>query len=711
MFGCLCCGFYLRPLLTRRDNVRQMDLLNGYADGTDDEDDEAVDELPKVSPIEAVAAALTTDVVIARCAPSEQPADVLKQTLRIEFCQICSDWANASSSSHRKSGLSNTAGNNISSAKAAKYTCPACGLRTCSLVCVRQHKNASTGAETSNTEASDGGCTGMRNKAAFVEMQRYDENTLRSDMGLLEEVANRSDAAHRALLAYGSMVSTARVRVDQEQGHGYGGGYRGRGGQRGGRGGPAFVTVNVMARVPAAVHAVLRAARSSGVNLRLMPKGMARHERNTSKAGKPVPITDGQGTGTGTTTLTSSAPSHPSAAAPAMDPNELALDDTEAPPAAGQAVDEATMEAEVAAATDGPGASMDDYDVAPGTEGDAAAAAAGAPVKMEEARRAGTAAPPRPPMRVPVKWRVELEWPDAQVSSSTILTSAESTVPEDTTLAALVGRYVLPAPALQSCGLLGQTCTSCSLTEGELGSGRPVGAQGDASTQEDAARVGGAGSKRKRGGVDGGSSMPSVDATLHAALTPYVSAATAAWEEVQASSVTNADAAGSSPSAVLRQFAACLEGALHVYLPHPYSQGGTRVYHPLQWGHTMREVLAGKTLIEFPTLVVALPSAGAMTLSERFPLFKGRPPAAPVCDEDGAGAGAGVAGGRSQEDMGTRPSHSPAQGYDDTGGFRGARGGYGQGQGRGYSHSRGMGGRGGRGTFRGRGRGYIHASR
>uniref|UniRef100_A0A3B5LKS9 Box C/D snoRNA protein 1 n=1 Tax=Xiphophorus couchianus TaxID=32473 RepID=A0A3B5LKS9_9TELE len=47
----------------------------------------------------------------------------------------------------------------------AKYKCPACLTHTCSLLCVKKHKD-------------DSGCSGVRNKTAFVTLSHFDEMTL-----------------------------------------------------------------------------------------------------------------------------------------------------------------------------------------------------------------------------------------------------------------------------------------------------------------------------------------------------------------------------------------------------------------------------------------------------------------------------------------------------------------------------------------------------
>lgn len=48
----------------------------------------------------------------------------------------------------------------------AKYRCPGCGVQTCCLSCVKQHKTES-------------GCDGVRNKTGYVGMKQF------SDMNLL----------------------------------------------------------------------------------------------------------------------------------------------------------------------------------------------------------------------------------------------------------------------------------------------------------------------------------------------------------------------------------------------------------------------------------------------------------------------------------------------------------------------------------------------
>ncbi|KAJ9517907.1 hypothetical protein QJQ45_004161 [Haematococcus lacustris] len=69
---------------------------------------------------------------------------------------------------------------------AAKYCCPGCRQRTCSLACSRAHKAAS-------------GCSGQRDRLGFVPLAQFNDRHLMSDYRLLEEVARVDDVARRRL--------------------------------------------------------------------------------------------------------------------------------------------------------------------------------------------------------------------------------------------------------------------------------------------------------------------------------------------------------------------------------------------------------------------------------------------------------------------------------------------------------------------------------
>ncbi|WVZ14866.1 hypothetical protein V8G54_012432 [Vigna mungo] len=65
-----------------------------------------------------------------------------------------------------------------------KYTCPGCSLHTCSLPCVKSHKDRT-------------GCSGKRNQTLFVPLSKFDDNILLSDYSLLEEVKRVAESAQR----------------------------------------------------------------------------------------------------------------------------------------------------------------------------------------------------------------------------------------------------------------------------------------------------------------------------------------------------------------------------------------------------------------------------------------------------------------------------------------------------------------------------------
>ncbi|KAF6148552.1 hypothetical protein GIB67_042511 [Kingdonia uniflora] len=66
----------------------------------------------------------------------------------------------------------------------SKYTCPGCSLRSCSLPCVKSHKQRTS-------------CMGKRPRSEFVPFSQFDDNLLISDYNLLEEVKRVADSAQR----------------------------------------------------------------------------------------------------------------------------------------------------------------------------------------------------------------------------------------------------------------------------------------------------------------------------------------------------------------------------------------------------------------------------------------------------------------------------------------------------------------------------------
>ncbi|KAK2150802.1 hypothetical protein LSH36_387g00041 [Paralvinella palmiformis] len=66
----------------------------------------------------------------------------------------------------------------------AKYKCPKCSIRTCSLPCVKHHK----------TERN---CDGIRDKTKFVEVSKFTDIDLLSDYRFLEDAGRKADSANR----------------------------------------------------------------------------------------------------------------------------------------------------------------------------------------------------------------------------------------------------------------------------------------------------------------------------------------------------------------------------------------------------------------------------------------------------------------------------------------------------------------------------------
>lgn len=132
------------------------------------------------------------------------------------------------------------------------YTCPRCSIRTCSLPCSTTHKSSS-------------GCTGERNKVAFVPMNQYGWGSMMDDYVFLEDVGRRVGDWGREIVRGGFGMRGSAVR--------------GRGGDGRGRG-----------RGPGNGHAAGRTKRdilkqqleNCDIDMDLLPAGMARRNLNQS---------------------------------------------------------------------------------------------------------------------------------------------------------------------------------------------------------------------------------------------------------------------------------------------------------------------------------------------------------------------------------------------------------------------------------------------
>ncbi|KAJ2772581.1 Box C/D snoRNA accumulation [Coemansia nantahalensis] len=124
-----------------------------------------------------------------------------------------------------------------------KYKCPGCLVRTCSLACATGHKEKT-------------GCSGRRDRAAFVRRADYDANTMMSDYGLLQELTR----------------DHALLRRDAEQ---LGIQAKGLRGPAAGSNGPPIAQLNRAQR-----NVVTRAKGERQVTIRYMSPGIKRHQQN-----------------------------------------------------------------------------------------------------------------------------------------------------------------------------------------------------------------------------------------------------------------------------------------------------------------------------------------------------------------------------------------------------------------------------------------------
>ncbi|KDP20399.1 hypothetical protein JCGZ_05282 [Jatropha curcas] len=84
----------------------------------------------------------------------------------------------------------------------SNYKCPGCSLRSCSLPCVKAHKERT-------------GCSGKRNQTQFVPLSQFNDNLLLSDYNLLEEMKRVAESAQRMrtkLCAYPHFKLPAHLR-------------------------------------------------------------------------------------------------------------------------------------------------------------------------------------------------------------------------------------------------------------------------------------------------------------------------------------------------------------------------------------------------------------------------------------------------------------------------------------------------------------------
>jgi hypothetical protein len=151
----------------------------------------------------------------------------------------------------------------------SKYCCPneSCAKLTCSLVCCKQHK-------------LDSGCNGKRDRTAFKPMSSYQAKDLQSDYHLLENISLGVDRAKRSRsrdAANGNKWNlpdekNAKRRMAADE-----------------KDDSIFPSANLdIAPLPknhmsGSSKKLLNVAHRFNIGLQLMPVGMSRHQRNTTK--------------------------------------------------------------------------------------------------------------------------------------------------------------------------------------------------------------------------------------------------------------------------------------------------------------------------------------------------------------------------------------------------------------------------------------------
>lgn len=86
---------------------------------------------------------------------------------------------------------------------ASRYKCPGCGKKTCSLPCVKNHKQ-------------EGSCDGIRKKSEFVPVKEFGDMNLLSDFRFLEDAGRKIDGAQRDNFQKRTRFNYARSKLTQQ---------------------------------------------------------------------------------------------------------------------------------------------------------------------------------------------------------------------------------------------------------------------------------------------------------------------------------------------------------------------------------------------------------------------------------------------------------------------------------------------------------------
>ncbi|KAG6911749.1 hypothetical protein DXG01_007999 [Tephrocybe rancida] len=138
----------------------------------------------------------------------------------------------------------------------SKYTCPGCTARTCSLPCSTGHKTAT-------------GCTGKRNKVAYVPMNKYSWGTMMDDYVFLEDVGRHVGEWGKEIVKGGyGLHGSGAGRGSALRGRGSDGRGRGRG-----RGRSGAITKRDVLKMQLEVR---------DIDMDVLPAGMERRKINQS---------------------------------------------------------------------------------------------------------------------------------------------------------------------------------------------------------------------------------------------------------------------------------------------------------------------------------------------------------------------------------------------------------------------------------------------
>ncbi|GAB6031466.1 Box C/D snoRNA protein 1 [Chamberlinius hualienensis] len=75
-----------------------------------------------------------------------------------------------------------------------KYKCPKCEVRTCSLNCVKKHKEVNN-------------CDGIRSETEFIPLNKFSETNTLNDFRFLENITRSLETSARAILTSGSQLN------------------------------------------------------------------------------------------------------------------------------------------------------------------------------------------------------------------------------------------------------------------------------------------------------------------------------------------------------------------------------------------------------------------------------------------------------------------------------------------------------------------------